>query len=457
VSDAAASLASLAAEQSSLIARSRDYLRAARERGVDVAMHPECYLSGWSNVRGNARLLCLAGQRGARLKLGARRVKDALNVMRQGGQRVIGDAPADQYDDLVVTWCRASDFAEDGTYRDRYFRTSSRDTPRTLWFAIALDEPGHGRRDPNVRVFARGAGEPALSPAMLAGEVLRGPRKRGDGRVPWLSGIVTHAENLVVAVSATLRAGQFRRVILPYEAQPFQHAVYRAVKRIAPQVRTLGYLHSALPPVPADLSYRPGAPELLLVHGSAQRDILERLLGWPREAMRTIPSLRYRADDTNSLARFIFLPMDFSDSASIVGEFRTFLAAAPAGSLAPLTVRNHPVMRESKRHLQLERQLGDLLAQYADRFSESPDAEPLSVFIGATAAIVEALERGVSVVHICSQPLTEAHTPEVWRGFEVKRFGRFLFRYRLRDRGSYISFGAGDGLFEQYIREGELR
>jgi hypothetical protein len=456
VSNATASLATLGAEQSSLIARSREYLAAASRQGVDVALHPDCYLSGWSNVRGNARLLCLAGERRARVKLAIRRVKDALNVMRHAGLETAGaEQGSAGFELLVLSWCRNTDFTADGEYRDRYFRTSSRATPRALWLTLATDEHRVAKRDRNVQVLHKRADAARFSPALLAREFTRSLRRgRADGRLPALSGTVTHAERIIEAVRATLRAGSFRALVLPYEAQPFQQGLLRECKRVAPDLRTVGYLHSALPPLPADLAFREGAPDVLLVHGSGQIDILERELGWPRERLRAVPALRFRADDESSLAGFVFLPMNFAAPETIVKEFRAFVAAAPAGSLAPLAVRNHPVMRESRRHLQLQEELEAILRGHADRFGDASGAEPLSVFIGATAAIVEALERGVAVVHICSQPLTEAHTPDVWRGFEVERLGKCLFRYRIRERGAYIAFGSGSQTFDEVIGKG---
>jgi hypothetical protein len=88
---------------------------------------------------------------------------------------------------------------------------------------------------------------------------------------------------------------------------------------------------------------------------------------------------------------------------------------------------------------------------HSERFAAMPDRPPLSVFIGATAAILEALERGVEVIHICSQPLFESHSTRLWAEVEAECFGTYLFRYRLATRGAYIEFGAESDTFEGYF------
>jgi hypothetical protein len=264
-----------------------------------------------------------------------------------------------------------------------------------------------------------------------------------------LSGAVCLADQIADAVGSQLSMGQFASIVAPYEAQPFQHAAFRVAKLKG--VRTIGYLHSALPPLPTDLIWRDGAPELLLTHGRGQADILVNRLGWCAASLRCVPSLRYRREDRGSLAALVFLPYHFEDPSLIVDAFLDFLKASAPGSLPSLTIRNHPVMRESERHLRLVAALEQAMVRHQDRFGAGPQLAPISVFIGATAAILEALEHGIDVVHICSQPLLESHSCEIWASMSVQRIGAHTFRYHLRASGDYIDFGSETDSIEQYL------
>jgi hypothetical protein len=447
------------AQQLRLIEISRAFLLAEKQRGVDVAVAPECYLNGWAHVVGKARLSRLASKSTGQFKLMLARVKEAIAVARQSGYEVVsGDGPAEGFTRLAVSWCRSSDFAPDGSYTDRYFRISSRANPTTLWFLIAIDHAVPERLDANIAIFRRKPQTPRWDFLYLVRSMvglLARKRRTDHGRLPLLSATVSLADHVTEAVAAKLESGSFRSVVLPYEAQPFQHAIFRAAKAQSPDICTVGYLHSALPPLPTDLIYRAGAPELLLVHGRGQVDILARDLGWPREALRCIAAFRYRANDAGALDGFIFLPYAFFDPELIENAFRDFLAGSPPGSLPPLTVRNHPWMRDSKPHARLTVSLETLMATYRDRFANVKLESKLSVFIGATAAILEALERGVEAVHICSQPVMESHNGAIWRELNVERLGEYLFRYRLPVRDTYIEFGADDHSIDACLAQSE--
>ena len=439
----------------------RTFLRREALRGTDSALAPECYLNAWARVPGNARLRRLAGERGSGLKLLASRLREALLVAGQSGYELIGGAasrPAWKY--MVVSWGRNADFAADGSYTDRYFRMAARAAPATLWFVIALDAVDPARLEPNVAVFRRSLATPRLDLRYLlsaAAAAAAGTQPRVHGSVPRLSATVAFADQVTRTVAGLLAQGSFDSIAMPYEAQPFQHALFRAAKLQNDAIRTVGYLHSALPPLPTDLLRRPGAPQLLLVHGSDHAQMLERDLGWPAGSVRRISSLRYRAGAAAELDGLIFLPYHFAHERTIANAFREFIAGSPAHSLPPLAVRNHPVMQGSAAHARLQASMEAAMRAHADRFDparrkDSGAGRGVSVFIGATAAILEALERGVDAIHICSQPLLESHSAALWRELKVEQLGSHTFRYRLKQRGAYIEFGGDNDSIEDYLR-----
>ena len=139
---------------------------------------------------------------------------------------------------------------------------------------------------------------------------------------------------------------------------------------------------------------------------------------------------------------FIFLPYSFDDEKAILRSFQDFLAASATHYQLPtLAVRNHPVMQDSRAHARLKDRIEGLMRAHSDRFSAAQSGSRLSVFIGATASILEALERGVEVVQICSNPLLESHSVAIWQGLCVERVSERVFRYRLSTPGTYIELG----------------
>ena len=107
-------------------------------------------------------------------------------------------------------------------------------------------------------------------------------------------------------------------------------------------------------------------------------------------------------------------------------------------------------MQDSQAHAKLKSSLEALMGAHSDRFGTAAPGR-LSIFIGATAAILEALERGVETIHVCAQPLMESHSTAIWRELSVERLGEHVFRYRLAERSTYIAFGAEDASIEAYL------
>ena len=219
---------------------------------------------------------------------------------------------------------------------------------------------------------------------------------------------------------------------------------------------TIGYLHSLLTPLPCELIYRSGAPDLLLVHGESQIKILQTILNWPKSKLLLIDSLRFRLNDSNSLSNKIFLPMTISNANLYIDEFKKLLVNSPVNYFSRFDIKNHPVMMNSKKHLYLKRELENIMDLYNNRFTNTSSNKNISIFFGVTAAIFEALEKGLNVIHICSDPVFESHSEKIWPNLKVKQLSKFVFHYNLVLPGKYIIFGQADKTLNKIIKSLKL-
>ena len=89
---------------------------------------------------------------------------------------------------------------------------------------------------------------------------------------------------------------------------------------------------------------------------------------------------------------------------------------------------------------------------YKDRFSNNSLNKKTSVFFGVTAAIFEALEKGIHVIHICSDPVFESHSEKIWPNLKVKQISQFIFNYKLVLQGKYIAFGKKGKVLNKIIK-----
>ena len=433
-------------EQLRILQEARNYLDNLSVEKADYTVSSLCYLNSWAPTVGNAKLRFLScGFRASGCLLYS--LAKNLLLISTLSEYVLDPAGSDWsgYDHLVVSWALESDFKNNGSYVDRYFKTCNRDTPRSLWLLISLDGYSPANVDKNIRVFRRNPGATRYYIGFLMRRVYaaiisaHGNLKRA---VHSCSATSVFAEIVADLFRNYLPGTSFRSVIVPYEAQPFQHAIFREAKRFSRQIETVGYLHSALAALPTDFIRRRNAPERLLVHGIGQRRTLEAYLGWKSNSVQVIPSLRYRWNSSSNMGGFVFLPYSFGKEDAILKAFKGFLTCSAEGSLVHLTVKNHPVMDASSRHRRLVRKLSAMIAQFSGKFSEASPGKALSVFIGATASVLEALERGIGVVHICSDPVFESHSETLWPLLEVHAICKNVFRYLLRKPSSYVQLGS---------------
>jgi len=104
-------------------------------------------------------------------------------------------------------------------------------------------------------------------------------------------------------------------------------------------------------------------------------------------------------------------------------------------------VKNHPAILNSKKHLDLKSKLEKIMEIYKDRFSDTSPNNNTSIFFGVTAAILEALEKGINVIHICSDPVFQSYSEKIWPYLKVKQLSRYVFHYNLILSGKLINFG----------------
>ena len=85
-----------------------------------------------------------------------------------------------------------------------------------------------------------------------------------------------------------------------------------------------------------------------------------------------------------------------------------------------------------------------------DKFSEN-SKNFTSVFFCETYAVIEALERGVTAIHICSDPVFQSYTEELWPSIKVTQISKYVFAYNLNKIGECIQLGRTDDVFSKYL------
>ena len=143
----------------------------------------------------------------------------------------------------------------------------------------------------------------------------------------------------------------------------------------------------------------------------------------------------------------IFLPIQFNDINLILSSFKSLLLKEKF-DLSDIEIRNHPSCYKSTKHIKLITSLRKII-----KGSKTKKKRPknLSIFIGPTGSVIEALERGINVYHICELPELESYQKKIWKYIEAHEINNNMFMYNSTSKNKLLNFGKHINLYKKYF------
>jgi len=432
---------SIGDRQIKIINNAKFFLKNLKSSKIDSSLSGLCYFNSWAETPGYARLKFQADGWSFIFKFFIIFLKNILAIASHTKYIEFGSQNLSKNVEIIVlTWAYKENFKNDGSFQDRYFNENSKNLPNSYWILISMDGYVPSNLDSNIKVLIRKKEIfkynlfSFIKIIISAAVEYRFSLKK---IFHYLNFYSYFAKLITPIVKKELHKTNCRAILLPYEAQPFQNKVFLETKKTNTKIITVGYLHS-LTPLPSEFIHRLGAPDLLLVHGESQIEILETRLGWPISKLILIRSLRFQFKENESLTKKIFLPLSLHDSKKFINEFRELVIKSPANNFPIFHIKNHPAVVDSKKHLDFIFQLEKIIEAYKDRFSDISVNKNISIFFGVTTAVLEALENNVNVLHICSDPTFQSYSETIWPNIKTKKIGNFIFEYSLISKGKLI-------------------
>lgn len=408
----------------------------------------EFYYSSWAHSYGYVKIKNIINKDKFIFKIYIFLSNLYLQLIFSGLEKVqIKNFKQRKFKTIVLSWCDKNNFKKN-IYYDRYFSASSRSEKDTLWLLVSMDN-FYTNKIKNVIIF-----RPKIKFWKFLSFLF-------TSLYNFLKNInLTYfftLENFYIkidkVITSLIKSNNFKTFICPYEGQTFQNFIINNINNRS-SIKTLGYVHSALPPLPTEYIKRPGAPQKLIVHGKMQKKILINKLGWDTKEVILKESARYKRKNKINFLNKIFIPMTFEDEKKLLLYFETFLKEQKNNSLKTLTIKNHPFMNSSKKHLKFINSINLLLDKYKIKFANlKNNSQNFSIFFSATASILEALEHGVDIIHIVNDPVIEAHSPQIWKSINVKKINMNTYLYKLRNTQTYIKFQKKNYTFSNWVKE----
>ena len=92
------------------------------------------------------------------------------------------------------------------------------------------------------------------------------------------------------------------------------------------------------------------------------------------------------------------------------------------------------------------------MLKHKNSFLQENYTNKLSIFIGSTSSPIEALERGLEVIHICDDPVFQSYSSELWPSIKVKKIDNNTYEYQLLKKSNLIQLGDSSKVFkEEYL------
>jgi len=436
-------------KQIQIINNAKLFLKSLESSNIDSSLSSFCYFTSWAETPGYARLKLQSEGWSFIFKFCSILLKNILSIASHAEYIEFSNKNLPtNYDIIVLTWSYKKNFMTDGSFQDRYFNENSKNLPNSYWILISMDDYIPSNLDNNIKIIRRK--KTILKYdffsliRVIASIIITNkfsPRKIFN----YLFFHSHFAKIITSIIKNELKQISCKAILLPYEAQPFQNSIFLEAKKINKKIITMGYLHS-ISPLTCELIYRGGAPDLLLVHGETQIEILKSKLNWPKDKLLLVQSFRYRLIEKETLSKKIFIPMSIHNYDKLLEEFKKLIIQSPKDNFPIFNIKIHPGTSNSKKHIHLKKELEKIMEIYKDRFSDNSPNKNTSLFFGVTSTILQSLEKQINVIHICSDPIFQSYSENIWPNLKVKQLSAFTFQYKLNSLGKHINFGKNNTL-----------
>tara|TARA_Y100001968_G_C19444576_1_gene764549 strand:+ start:1545 stop:2894 length:1350 start_codon:yes stop_codon:yes gene_type:complete len=424
--------------QEKLLSLSWKYINKEANKINYKSYEPKYYLSSWANCLGNSKLSILDrnflsyGKYLYYLIL-EKLIPIIIEYKIYFKPELIQNK---NYSYICISWSKSSDFDSKGRYKDRYLNSYSDDTNKIIWIVINQDNFKPKVINENIILIQKKKVK-SISKAIEKTKNIFFKKLNKK----YYNHTKLKIDTVINTIELILKLNQIKKILIPYEAQPFQIGICSHIHKYYPNIKTIGYIHSALPPLPTEYYFRKGSPNLVLTHGRSQKNILEQKLKWPKNSLQNISSIRYDKKNERIKYNSIYLPYQIRKSDVVYKQIKLlFLQNESLFEIKRLEVHNHPLMIDSKKHLQLISLINKFLSNEEIKTLHHKNLNKNTIVIGASAIILELLELGCNVYHISTCPHYEIHSPLTWEGISVVKISKYLYKYKLKTDFNYIKY-----------------
>lgn len=356
-----------------------------------------------------------------------------------------------KYQNIIISWSRIINFEKNGSFNDPYFNTNSNLNKDCVWFLIHMDHK---------------------IPKKVSGNIVIIKKESGIFNYKKFIFFLLNIKNLTTNIMSTIHVQSHQtkigyaifdkfknllkinlnKIMMPYEGQPFQNIIIKKSEEFDKNITTIGFVHNYPPALPTSLIYRNGSPKKIIVSSSDYKYFLNKYLSWSNRNILIKASARF-INKKKEMSDKIFLPGQINSINFIIKNLETLLLNYRSLNIQNFEIKNHPQKLKSTFHNDAVNKIKELLkTKSINNNVNNINKDNVSIFIGSTGAIIEALECGCSAIHIVEEPALQIYSHFLYPNIKTKIINENIYYYSLKDSKKLINPGKKNYTFKSYLK-----
>ena len=348
---------------------------------------------------------------------------------------------------IILTWGNESNL-KDNFFWDKYLNISSENYKETLWIVLYDGDFSKIKKLDNVIYIINKKISYYQKLSNFIRWFLKSIYKKElkyKNLLHFFSWHSFHSYKILEIVKP-LFSQNLQELFIAYEAQPFQTRIIRYIKKNFIKVKCIGYINT-FPSFSPNFIKKNFSPDQIIVNSVNQLDALTKYLGWSKNDIRLIESVRFRVKEKHDMSNKIYLPMNYFSSSKILIYFKEIFNHLKNYDLSNFEISNHPTAKNSLKHLELIENIKILLKNHK---GGNEKIKNTSICVGFTSSVIEALFYKVNVFHITEEPIFEAYNNNFWKNINTKNKNANIAEYIVDDT-DFVLFSNDNSLIKKYI------
>ena len=408
------------------------YTNTKKRQGIDVSCSPFIYPCTWFKNLGYIRLQSF--YKNNNISLFYQYIREALYIAKLHDYKSedprISKSSAPK--NLYISWFNEDDIYNNYKFKDRYIPLVTK--KNNYWFLLnASSHFKYSNSKNNKRYFIfQKASNKQFNYIYLIKIFLKVVFKNKFSLLKIIHQLnvdTIFSEIVVKNICSKIEKYNVKKIIIAYEAQPFQKYLITTLRKKFKKIKIIGYLN-AMQPFPIHLFGNNNLPDKIYSVSPAQKKHLSSIFNWDKKKIFLKKSFRFKKE-ISKFKNKILLPYKITDPKIIYNAIYDLIKTKPKNYFSKIEVAPHPVGLLEKDYKNFVEDLKEMLKDFNKKFDKKKKKN-FSFVVGSTSVIFEALELGLEVFHIVDQALLESLDNRFWPTVDISKLSNNIFKYKIK-------------------------